>query len=147
MAHALLSPGSCLWHFPLCRSEQQGLGICKSAWNSYEKQKTHETIVEGWRLRTVHTMERTCSRLRCFREKWAKTVTPTCRCRCRFTCTCTWMWKWKCKWTCKWKCMCFLPWSCQRLRVACMHHVTRMIRGIGLVLFSTNSQTFEWIRS
>ena len=26
-----------------------------------------------------------------------------------------------------------------------MLHVTRMIRGIGPVLFSTNSQTFEWV--
>ena len=28
-----------------------------------------------------------------------------------------------------------------------MLHVTRMIGGIGPVLFSTNSQTFEWVRS
>ena len=28
-----------------------------------------------------------------------------------------------------------------------MLHETRMIRGIGLVLFTTNSQTFEWVKS
>ena len=50
VAHALLSPGSCYWHFPLCRSDLWGLETAtrsKNTWNHCGRSKASNSTHHG----------------------------------------------------------------------------------------------------
>ena len=99
------------------------------------KSKKRETIVEGQRLRTVHIMERTCSRHRHVDEDVDVYVYVH-----------VYVFVHVYLWVYTYIYIYIYKYLYRDLGSGCAWHAS-MIRGTGPVLFSTNSQTFEWVRS